>query len=180
MALRKARRLTCKDTPIYLRAWHNSRTCKCMTTALLWRIENTRGIWNIKGLSEHTRQFCLHASRKLGRVYFENCPLSLSQRVTTNSFPHEFQSSQSCRVDAHWRHHIRTYVRRRGVDFKFPWRSTARQHGSFVTRTGKEMRNVEKKGNGLCIVFFKYYWFLKRQRESTTIMRRLRASKCWY
>lgn len=80
-----------------LRAWHNSWTCKCMTTALLWRIENTRGYMKCK------RAFgagCSRASGKLGRVYFENCPLSLSRRVTTNSFPHEFQSSQSCRVDA--------------------------------------------------------------------------------
>jgi len=29
------------------------------------------------------------------------------------------------------------------------------QHGSFVTRTGKEMRNVEKKGDGSRIVFLK-------------------------
>jgi len=29
------------------------------------------------------------------------------------------------------------------------------QHGSFVMRTGKEMRNVEKKGDGPRIVFFK-------------------------
>lgn len=76
-----------KIPPIYLRAWHNSRTCKCMTTALLpRRIENTRGIWNVKGLSEHTRPPAWRASGKLGRVYFENCPLSLSRRVTTNSF----------------------------------------------------------------------------------------------
>jgi hypothetical protein len=30
-----------------------------------------------------------------------------------------------------------------------------RQCGSFVTRIGKEMRNVEKKGNGPRIVFLK-------------------------
>lgn len=109
-----------KIPPIYLRAWHNSRTCKCMTTALLPRhIENTRGIWNVKGLSEHTRPPAWRASGKLGRVYFENCPLSLSRRVTTNSFfPMNFNRVNrvaSTPIDAI----VRTYLCRRGVDFKF-------------------------------------------------------------
>lgn len=149
-----ARRLTCAKIPsIYLRAWHNSRTCECMTTALLWRIEDARGTWNVKGLSEHTKAELAHASGKLGRVYFENCPLSLSRRVTTNSFPHEFQSSQSCRVDAHWRHRYHTYVPTYvvAVDFKFPWRSTARQHGSFVT--ARKWETSRRKGTVRALFF---------------------------
>ena len=102
MALRKARRLTCEDTADVPSRVAQFTDVEVYDDRVIMAYREYT--WHMKckrAFGAHQAVLCLRASRKLGRVYFENCPLSLSQRVTANSFPHEFQSSQSCRVDAH-------------------------------------------------------------------------------
>lgn len=148
-----ARRLTCaKIPPIYLLRVAQFTDVRVYDDRVIMAyIENTRGTWNVKGLSEHTEGRGTSRLWETGsRIFWELSLISLTARN------HEFVSpwiSIESIVSRRRPLTPRTYVCRRGVDFKFPWRSTARQHGSFVTE--KEMRNVEKKGNGPRIVFLK-------------------------
>jgi len=79
----------------------------------VWRPRYYGTYWEYTRYMKCKRAFaCSRASGKLGRVYFENCPLSLSRRITTNSFPMNFNRVNrvaSTPIDATVTY-VRTYV----------------------------------------------------------------------